>query len=168
MLENLSETGERTIIIVEDIDRLFESKVLTPQFFLNVLDGDFQPAQPVLWIATSNDPRGFEANLLDRPGRFDRVFVFPFPGLEERRAFLHRYSPWPVSADVIEEVAAGSDGLTGVHLREVCYSAALRAAKEPEQYGAALREELRKVRSQHERARSYDFELGERKAGFGR
>jgi len=168
MLNNLMETGERTIIIVEDIDRLFESKVLTPQFFLNVLDGDFQPVQPVLWLATSNDPRGFEANLLDRPGRFDRVFVFPFPGLDERRAFLHRYSPWPVSADVIEEVAAGSDGLTGVHVREVCYSAALRAAKEPERYGAALREELRKVRGQHERARSYDFDLGERKAGFAR
>jgi hypothetical protein len=168
LLEQMQELGDPGIVVIEDIDRLFETKALTPQFFLNVLDGMFQPVQPVLWIATSNDPRGFEANLLDRPGRFDRVFAFPMPGPGERLALLRRYCAFPVDDDVLDALVRSSDGLTGAHLREVCYSAALEAAERPAEFGAELRAQLQKVVAQHGRARRYDFELGgERRVGFG-
>ncbi len=169
LVETLLEQGDPSIVIIEDIDRLFETKSLTPQFFLNVLDGVFQPIQPVLWIATSNDPRGLEANLLDRPGRFDRVFTFPMPGPDERLALLRRYCAWPVDDDVLDAIVRSSDGLSGAHLREVCYSAALESAERPAEFGTELREQLEKVIAQHGRARRYDFELGNTHvAGFGR
>jgi SpoVK/Ycf46/Vps4 family AAA+-type ATPase len=168
LVEHLLEQGDPAIVVIEDIDRLFETKSLTPQFFLNVMDGLFQPAQPVLWIATSNDPRGLEANLLDRPGRFDRVFVFPMPGPDERLALLRRYCAFPVDEDVLDALVQSSGGLSGAHLRAVCYSAALEAAERPAEFGVELRAQLEKVVAQHGRAKRYDFELGsEKKVGFG-
>jgi SpoVK/Ycf46/Vps4 family AAA+-type ATPase len=167
MLGHVADSSDPAVVVIEDIDRLFETKVLTPQFFFNVLDGLFQPVQPVLWIATSNDPRRLEANLLDRPGRFDRVFVFPLPGPDERRRLRERYAAWPLDTEVVAALARESDGLTGAHLREVCYAAALDAAEEPAQFAAALRDQLGKVQAQHQRARSYDFELKGLKVGFG-
>src|SRR3989440_3947910 len=136
MVEEVVTAGAPAIVVLEDVDRLLESGVVTAEFFLNVLDGLFQPKQPVLWIATSNDPTRLEPNLLDRPGRFDRVFVFPAPGPEERARLIERFSPWPVRIDVLLEAAKQSDGLTGAHLREVCYSAALAAAQDPGAYGS--------------------------------
>ena len=102
-----------------------------------------------------------------RPGRFDRVFAFPYPEQAERVRLIQRYSPWPVVGEAVAEIARRSDGLTGAHLREVCYAAALAAAERPAGYADALYRELVRVTAQHEQARSYDFELGRRKAGFG-
>src|SRR5207248_74260 len=100
------------------------------------------------------------------PGRFDRVFVFPPPGPEERARLIERFSPWPVRIDVLLEAAKQSEGLTGAHLREVCYSAALAAAQDPAAYGSELGEQLARVREQHERARAYEFDVVRRTPGF--
>jgi hypothetical protein len=156
------------LAVIEDIDRLFESGTVTPQFFLNVLDGLLQPKSPVLWIATSNDPRALADNVLDRPGRFDRVFVFPVPEKEERARLIARYSPWPVLDSTVEDLASESAGLTAAHLREACYSAALEVGENRAWYGNSLRKALARVREQHERAGRYDYELRQVKAGFGR
>jgi ATPase family associated with various cellular activities (AAA) len=166
MVQDVVAASAPAIVVLEDVDRLLESGVVTAAFFLNVLDGLFQPKQPVLWIATSNDPTRLEPNLLDRPGRFDRVFVFPAPGPEERARLIERFSPWPLRIDVLLESAKQSEGLTGAHLREACYSAALAAAQDPKAYGSELREQLARVIDRHERARSYDFYFGRRRAGF--
>jgi hypothetical protein len=168
MLRDIAEAGAPAMVVLEDVDRLLDSGVVTAEFFLNVLDGLFQPSQPVLWVATSNDPSRLEQNLLDRPGRFDRVFVFPLPGENERIRLLQRYSPWPVDDSLIMEIAHHSQGLTGAHVREMCYAAAVTAAEAPARYGEALRDELARVLRQHEQARSYDFELGVRRTGFTR
>ena len=168
MVEEVVTAGAPAIVVLEDVDRLLESGVVTAEFFLNVLDGLFQPKQPVLWIATSNDPTRLEPNLLDRPGRFDRVFVFPAPGPEERARLIERYSPWPVRIDVLLEAAKQSDGLTGAHLREACYSAALAAAQQPEAYASELREQLKRVKEQHERAARYNCEPLRRRTSFNR
>jgi SpoVK/Ycf46/Vps4 family AAA+-type ATPase len=63
-------------------------RYVSPLLFLNALDGLVEPTAPTLWIATSNDPGRIEANLLNRTGRFDRVFDFPLPGAAERVALL--------------------------------------------------------------------------------
>jgi hypothetical protein len=151
----LGSSRDPALVVIEDIDRILESGAVTPQFLLNVLDGLFEPDCPVLWVATSNDPTGLEANLLDRPGRFDRIFVFPKPGYAERIRLVERFSPWLVSQKHLEEIAGNSDGLTPAHIREVCYTAALRAAEDPDGYPEALREELNAVREQHQRAGKY-------------
>ena len=167
MVQAVVASGAPAMVVLEDVDCLLESGVVTAEFFLNVLDGLFQPKQPVLWIATSNDPTRLEPNLLDRPGRFDRVFVFPSPGPEERARLIERFSPWPVRIDVLLEAAKQSEGLTGAHLREACYSAALGAAQDPAAYGSELTDQLARVKEQHQQAQSYDFERGRRRAGFG-
>jgi hypothetical protein len=166
LLEAVAESSRPAVVVIEDIDRLFEANYLTPQFFLNALDGLFRPRQPVLWVATSNDPRGMEQNVLDRPGRFDQVFVFPLPGVEERAALFERYAAWPIQTGVVEELARETDGLSAAHIREVCYAAALASADAPAGFADALRHQVGRVRLQHDRARNYDFALGGRKAGF--
>ena len=166
LLEALAESSRPAVVVIEDIDRLFESGYLTPQFFLNALDGLFKPRQPVLWVATSNDPRGMEQNVLDRPGRFDQVFVFPMPGLEERAALIERYAAWPVDTPIVAELAEATDCLSAAHIREVCYAAALASADAPAGFPDALRHQVERVLRQHQRARTYDFGLGVRTAGF--
>lgn len=167
MLQHVEEGEGPAVIVIEDIDRLFQEGAVSRQFLLNALDGLFRPQRPVLWVATSNDPEGLEQNLLDRPGRFDRIFVFPRPGLPERQRLIDRYSPWPVDRRTVEAIAEGAEGLTGAHIREVCYAAALDAAEEPAQFGQALHRELGRVREQHVKARSYHLEIaGQRTPGF--
>ena len=169
MLDQASEDGRPTVIVLEDVDRLFEAGGVSPQLFLNAMDGLFTSDQPRLWIATSNDPEDIAPNILDRPGRFDRIFVFELPAVAERLTLLRRFSPWPTNPELLERVARDSEGLSGAHIRELCVSAALTAAEAPETYGDALLLELRRVREQHEQARRYDFGLGaSRPAGFGR
>lgn len=79
MVRSVSAWDTPAIAVVEDIDRLLEDGAISRQFLLNVLDGVLRPRSPVLWIATSNDPTGLDSSLLDRPGRFDRTFLFPKP-----------------------------------------------------------------------------------------
>jgi hypothetical protein len=169
MLSEIALDGRPAVVIIEDIDRLFEQGGMTPQVFLNAVDGLFQMGQPLLWIATSNDPSELAPNILDRPGRFDRIFVFELPGLAERETLLKRFSPWPVDPDVLGVVASGSDGLSGAHLREICVTAALASAEIPAAYGGALLKELDRVKDQHDQAQRYDFRLGGgRSVGFAR
>jgi len=169
MLSEIAVDGRPAVVVIEDIDRLFDQGGMTPQVFLNAVDGLFQSDSPILWIATSNDPSELEANILDRPGRFDRIVVFELPGSEERLALLKRFSPWPVDPELLAEVAREADGLSGAHIKELCLAAALASAEAPESYGAGLMPELRRIREQHERAERYDFGFGTtRPAGFGR
>ena len=148
MVDMVSESEQPAIVVLEDLDRICESGTVTPEFLLNVLDGLLQPQVPVLWLATSNDPTGLAENILDRPGRFDRIFVFPYPEFEERSRLVARYSPWPVDNAVIQRIATQSHGLTGAHLKEVCYAAALASAEEPKRYASALGTELDRVTQQ--------------------
>jgi len=51
-----------------------------------------------------------------RPGRIDRIILLHRPDTEQRRAILAAYLP-TVAADVIDEMTAGSDGMTGAYLK---------------------------------------------------
>jgi hypothetical protein len=167
MLGEIAIDGRPAVVVIEDIDRLFDDGGMTPQVFLNAVDGLFQSKQPVLWIATSNDPTGLAPNILDRPGRFDRIFVFELPGVEERLTLLKRFSPWPANPEVLERVARDAAGLSGAHIRELCVAAALASAEAPEAYGASLVPELHRIQEQHQRAQRYDFGMSTpRPVGF--
>lgn len=169
MLGQMALDGRPAVVVMEDVDRLFDLGGLSRQLFLNALDGLFQSGQPTLWVATSNDPSEPAPNILDRPGRFDRIFVFELPGVEERLTLVERFSPWPADPSVLRRVAEEADGLSGAHIKEICVSAALAAAEEPARYGDALLVEARRMREQHQQAQRYDFGLGtSQPAGFGR
>ena len=166
MLESVRQSSLPSVVVLEDIDRLTESGVVTKEFLLNALDGMLSTGQWVLWIATSNDPRGLEDNLLDRPGRFDRVVVFPAPAPRERRELVRLHSPLEIDEQSLERAAASAEGLSGAHIREACHAAALEAIETGCVYGPIVMREIERMRGQHERARTYDCELGRRRAGF--
>ena len=155
MVDAIAGEERPVLVIIEDIDRILESQGLTAEYFLNVLDGLLAPTAPVLWIATSNDPTGIEENLLDRPGRFDRVFVFNRPEAPERCRLIERYSPWPVAEGLLSRLAAVEAGLCGSHVREICHSAALYAVDEPCTYPDHLEREFEQMVGQHEASRRY-------------
>jgi hypothetical protein len=107
LVQTIAGHSRPAVVIVEDIDRLFDSGSVAPQYFLNVLDGLLRPGAPILWIATCNDPSDLPENLTDRPGRFDRIFVFEAPGPEERTEMLHLYHSPRRAGSVRVEVIVG-------------------------------------------------------------
>lgn len=156
------------LVVIEDVDRLLSAGTVAPELFLNVLDGLLEPSAPTLWIATSNDPTDLQDNLLDRPGRFDRVFVFPLPGLEERARLLERYSPYSLPQQTQRSIASRTEDLSAAHLREICVSAALAAQGDEGRYCEHLDREVARVQEQHRQSRRYHAAVRrEEKVGFG-
>jgi ATP-dependent 26S proteasome regulatory subunit len=155
MLRAVRGRRQPAMVIIEDIDRLAESGAVTREYLLNCLDGLFGAETPTLWVATANDPTLLEQSLLDRPGRFDRIVVFPRPAEPERLAFLRRFSRMEISDDALCAAARASDGLTGAHLREACSAAMLIVLDTAQPYDGALRQELVRIREQHAVGRSF-------------
>ena len=81
-----------SILLVEDLDRIVESRNVSLSFLLNLLDG-IDGHEGFLMIATSNRPERLDPALLQRPSRFDRVWEFGLPGLEERVRMLQAQGP---------------------------------------------------------------------------
>jgi SpoVK/Ycf46/Vps4 family AAA+-type ATPase len=77
------------LLVFEDLDSLVDKK--SRSTFLNELDG-FAPNAGVLTLATSNYPEKIDAALVDRPGRFDRTFVFELPADAERREYVELWN----------------------------------------------------------------------------
>lgn len=168
MLRALHRRAMPAIVVLEDIDHMVESGAVTREFLLNALDGLLAVRSPLLWLATANDPTIFERNLLDRPGRFDAVVVFPLPELAERRAMLERFSPLGIDPAAASEIAAATAGLSGAHLREMCQRATLALLDGEPDYRAQLLEALQSVRRQHDDAGRLAARLRmERVVGFG-
>jgi hypothetical protein len=138
LLECLNESVEPALVVLEDVDHLVEQRRVSMELLLNTLDGLLRPRCPVLWLATTNDPEPLADNLLDRPGRFDRVVTIEHPGAEERLALFQKYSPHALANDVLERAVARTAGASPTHIREACYSAALEMADDPDGYGPCL------------------------------
>jgi hypothetical protein len=170
MLAQAQSRKEPLIVIIEDLDRLFDQRGLTPQFFLNVLDGLLSVDAMILWVATTNDPAALKLNVLNRPGRFDRVVVFPQPGKPERAAMMNLFCQRDLSIDLLAEAVALSNGLSGAHIREACVSAQLAELDGVHEFSVLLIGEIKRIKVQHDATRRYDFELGEMKdrAGFNK
>jgi hypothetical protein len=165
MLGALQRPGKPKIVVLEDIDHLQTGGV--PQaHLLNVLDGLLRGDSSVLWIATSNDPGELALNLLDRPGRFDRIVVFPEPGPAERAAMVRLFSRGKASDEDVRIAAAASDGFSGAHLREACSSAVLAHLANGGEYGQLLSAEIRRLGQHHMQAQTYFREVSGRRVGF--
>lgn len=77
-------------------------------------------------VATANDPSVLDPAILARPGRFDRVILFPRPGRELRRKYFHKFCP-DLTREKLADCLAGSEGLSFAQLREVYILAGQRA-----------------------------------------
>jgi hypothetical protein len=168
LVAHLITDASPAMVIVEDIDRLFAEHSVKPAHFLNTMDGLLSPDVPLLWIATTNDPSALQANLLDRPGRFDRIVVIPEPAPLERAALLRIFSNRPFGSETQQKAIQASDGLTGAHLRECCVTAEMAEVDGAGEYDALLLVEIDRIQRQHRAARSYDLALkaSSERAGF--
>jgi ATP-dependent 26S proteasome regulatory subunit len=84
-----------SLIVLEDIDRAFPKQqssgarcAISQQQLLNCLDG-IATQDGVVVVATANEPTALDPAILRRPGRFDRVVLFPNPTSELRLGYLH-------------------------------------------------------------------------------
>ena len=166
MLQAVGAPGRLKIVVLEDIDLLHAGGGIPQAHLLNALDGLLRVETSVLWIATSNDPGALALNLLDRPGRFDRVVVLPEPGREEREAMVRLFSRCQTAEEIVRAAADASDGFTGAHLREACTSAALAQLSDGGEYGALLLGEIHRMAQQHSEAQSYFRDVSGRRVGF--
>ena len=68
------------IVCIEDLDALSSADRDRSGFseFLNILDG-INELNGVITIATTNYPEKIDSALVDRPGRFDKVYNIPLP-----------------------------------------------------------------------------------------
>ncbi len=109
------------MILLEDIDRAFprtgESKgKVSLQQLLNCLDG-VATGEGIVTVATANEPTILDPAILRRPGRFDRVVLFPNPSAVLRREYFCRIHEQFLSAD-LDLVVTDSEGFSFAQLRE--------------------------------------------------
>lgn len=112
------------ILCFEDVDTIFEGEVPL-SYFLNRLDG-LSPLEGALLLATTNHPEKLDEALVERPSRFDRLFVFDNPGPDERRAYLRRC----FGSSFDERLVEATEGFSVAHLKEVWVTACLEAIHE--------------------------------------
>jgi hypothetical protein len=144
-LSSLFEAAGRnapSLVIFEDLDRLFGRSVdppnphnrtrITFQHLLGCLDG-LGSQDGVIVVATANDPTALDTAILRRPGRFDRVVVFPRPSFALRVAYLQRLAPGTLGSEVVQRAAAATDGFSFAQLREAYIAAGRGAFRRSEQ-----------------------------------
>jgi hypothetical protein len=122
-----------SLIILEDLDRLFGKEPgpnnrtsITVQCLLNHLDG-LGHHEGVIVVATTNDPEKLDSAILRRPGRFDRVVLFPLPTAELRLEYLKRLMGASISPEALTEIADRMEGRSFAQIRETYILASQRA-----------------------------------------
>ncbi|KAL8691639.1 MAG: hypothetical protein Q9224_004131, partial [Gallowayella concinna] len=77
-------TQSPCLLVFEDLDSLVTDSVRS--YFLNEVDG-LESNDGILMIGSTNHLERLDDGIRKRPSRFDRKFLFPDPGLEERVAY---------------------------------------------------------------------------------
>ncbi len=102
------------IVIVEDIDRFYQDDIQT---LLNAVDGVYE-LNNVYIIATCNDLSKVDVALLNRPSRFDKIYLIDDPDKLQRVKLLKMYFP-NLTTDEIKECSEASKGLNGAFFKEI-------------------------------------------------
>ena len=131
MFERAAERAP-SMVVLEDIDRAFprdqasgaKSQVSLQQL-LNCLDG-IGTQDGVVVVATANEPTALDPAILRRPGRFDRVVLFPNPTAELRLQYLRRLNSQFGESELRTAIDI-SDGFSFAQMREVYILAGQRA-----------------------------------------
>lgn len=165
--------GGRCLIVLEDIETSM-SDPAEKSALLNAIDGVFSHVAPggaLLIVATTNHPEQLDRTLLQRPSRFDRVFVFHSPNAELRRQYLQGKSKLELTETELAELVEQTEGMSFAFLQELIISAHYEAAFAGEPLGVrhyreAARRLMRQLR-QGEQLHTWPIGFGSRRsAGF--
>ena len=110
-----------------------------------------------------------DAALLQRPHRFDRVFVLRPPGEALRRRYLRERAQIPLEEEELEELVRRTEGLSFAYLQELIVSAHYAAAFAGEPLGFChYREAARRIVEQRRQGEALERSglLPKRRVGF--
>lgn len=123
------------LVVLEDCDLVAENRDFSPGAqpllfeVLEALDGLSDDAD-VAFLLTTNRVDVLEPALAQRPGRVDLAVEVPLPDLGARRLLLARYARRiGFSPDVLNDVAASTEGMTASFIKELVRRAVLIAAE---------------------------------------
>jgi cell division protease FtsH len=145
-VRDLFDTAKQTapcILFIDEIDAVgrhrgagvgggHDEREQTLNQILSEMDG-FTQTESVIVMAATNRPDVLDPALL-RPGRFDRHITVDRPSYKGRLAIFEVHTRnIPLDDDVdLERLAAGTVGLTGADIRNLCNEAALWASRNDE------------------------------------
>jgi Cdc6-like AAA superfamily ATPase len=116
------EPNRKLIVLFEDIDNILDGGKALTSALLNVLDGVNQ-IDNVIYLATTNYPEMLEERLINRPSRFDRVYLINYPSSEVRRKFIeNKILPEDLAKIDLELWVEKTNGLTLAHIKELIVS----------------------------------------------
>jgi cell division protease FtsH len=139
-LFNTAKENAPAILFIDEIDAVgrhrgagigggHDEREQTLNQILSEMDG-FTQTESVIVMAATNRPDVLDPALL-RPGRFDRHITVDRPTLKGRLAIFQVHTrEVPLASDVdLEDLAAGTVGLTGADIRNLVNEAALWASR---------------------------------------
>ncbi len=139
-LFNTAKESAPAILFIDEIDAVgrhrgagigggHDEREQTLNQILSEMDG-FTQTESVIVVAATNRPDVLDPALL-RPGRFDRHITVDRPTLKGRLAIFEVHTrEVPLNSDVdLEDLAAGTVGLTGADIRNLVNEAALWASR---------------------------------------
>jgi SpoVK/Ycf46/Vps4 family AAA+-type ATPase len=104
-------------------EQIHASIVSTLLALMDGMDGRGQ----VIVIGATNRPDNIDP-ALRRPGRFDREFYFPLPGIDGRKSIINIHTrDWGIDEAFKDSLAQATKGYGGADLRALCTEAALNA-----------------------------------------
>lgn len=112
------------VVLLEDLDRIVNTKGVSISHFLNLLDG-LKVLNGVLVIATCNEPDKLDPALIHRPSRFDRVWRFDLPKYDQRLELLRKKGGTFFSESALELTVRRSEGFSMAYVQEIVVSALL-------------------------------------------
>lgn len=125
-------SNQNVIFLIEEITEFGEGDSL-----LEFLDGGLSWNNSYI-VATTNYPEQLDANIMDRPGRFDQTVHVDHPNYENRKKFLNELYDEPVTKEAINK----SDGLSLAYLKEATVRAKL--------YDIELTTAIHEIKNQHQ------------------
>jgi ATP-dependent 26S proteasome regulatory subunit len=148
-----------SMVVLEDVDLVATDRDYTPDgnpllfSLLDAMDGVGADAD-VTFMLTTNRADILEVALADRPGRVDLAVEIPRPDAQCRERLLRVYArDLTVDAD-LEQVAAGTEGITASFIKEMIRRTvltSLRAGERPPVLrGAHFADVLADMNSEHQ------------------
>lgn len=92
------------LLVFEDLDSIVTDNVRS--YFLNEVDG-LESNDGILMVGSTNHLERLDPGIVKRPSRFDRKYLFPEPGIEERVKYCEF---WRRKLGIEDEDEEGKDG----------------------------------------------------------